>query len=290
MRARTRRRLALALAWLGFAPIVSGAAGPEGFLPMPTTDLFRPLLADPKEPRFTMSLLKVKSDLRETTIAAVGFGENFGILRRYGEAVDTGWQLSLAGAVFAQFDINAPSSDLVNADYLIGLPLSWREGAWSTRVRVYHQSSHLGDEFLMRVHPDRINLSFESLELLAAYDLGSWRFYGGGEYLLRREPADLQRGMLHAGAEYRGAAPVWHIGELGVAHLVGGLDVKSWEQHDWSAGRSFKAGLEFRPARAAGGTARYWNLLFEAYDGPSPYGQFYTYDVAYWGLSIGLHL
>ena len=96
--------------------------------------------------------------------------------------------------------------------------------------------------------------------------------------------------MLHAGAEYRGGVPVWRIGELGAAHLVGGLDVKSWEQHGWSTSRSLKAGLEFRPVRDASGSARYWNLLFEYYDGPSPYGQFYTYDVRYWGLGIGLHL
>ncbi len=48
-----------------------------------------------------------------------------------------------------QFDLSAPSSDLINTDYVVGVPLSWRSGGWSTRVRLYHQSSHLGDEFLL---------------------------------------------------------------------------------------------------------------------------------------------
>ncbi len=92
---------------------------------LPATQIFAPLRADPKEPRFFVSVLKVNSGSRDTTIGAVGFGKNFGIVRRETRA-GLDWQLGLAGAVFAQFDLEAPSSDLINADYVIGLPLTWR--------------------------------------------------------------------------------------------------------------------------------------------------------------------
>jgi len=266
------------------------AAMAADITPLPEKDLFRPLLADPKEPRFQVSALRVDSDVHDSTVGAVGFGENFGIARWPGRHAQEAWQLNLSAGVFAQFDLDAPSDDLVNADYIVGFPVSYRNDRWSARLRFYHQSSHLGDEYLLRVHPDRVNLSFESLETLVSYEWERWRVYGGGEYLVFREPEELEPGILHAGVEYRASEPSWNIGTLGAARLVGGLDAKSWEQHDWDVALSLKLGLEFRPQRDAGRSGRSWNLLLEFYDGPSPYGQFYTYEVRYWGLGLVLHL
>lgn len=258
-------------------------------IPLPATDLFTPLPADPKEPRFFVSMLQVDSDLRDTTLGAVGFGENFGIVRRETLA-DFDWQLGIAGAVFAQFDLEAPSADLVNADYIIGLPLTWRYSDWSGRVRVYHQSSHLGDEYLLREEPQRVNLSFESLEMIAAYDFAAFRLYGGGEYLFHRDPTDLGKSLLHAGLDWRGREVAFRMGDLGGARWVAGLDVKRWEQNNWATQLSAKAGLEFAPLGNSGHNARRWSVLLEIHDGPSPYGQFYPLDVRYWGIAIQLGL
>ncbi len=257
--------------------------------PLPTTHLFTPLRADPKEPRFFVSMLGINSDYHDTTIGAVGFGENFGIVRR---KTPTGleWQLSLSGAVFAQFDLESSSADLVNADYVIGLPVTWRHGDWSGRVRLYHQSSHLGDEYLLREQPQRVNLSFESIETIVAYDFGPIRFYGGGEYLFHRDPTDLGKSLLHAGLDWRGRDIAFRMNELGGARWVAGLDVKSWEQNNWEPQLSVKAGLEFAPITNTGRSARHWSALLEFYDGPSPYGQFYPIDVHYWGIAIQLGL
>jgi hypothetical protein len=175
----------------GRAPEKSGSACRSGQEPMPldeqsrttplpTTQLFAPLRADPKEPRTFMSALQVDSALRDTTVGAVGFGEHFDIVRRE-TRVDWNWQFGIAGAVFAQFDLETPSSDLINADHVIGLPWTWRRGDWSGRMRLYHQSSHLGDEFLLNTQPQRVNLSFEAIEAIVAHDFGVVRVYGGGE-------------------------------------------------------------------------------------------------------------
>lgn len=256
---------------------------------LPATHLFEPLRADPKEPRFFVSMLKIDSALYDTTLGAVGFGENFGIVRSQTRA-GVNWQLGIAGAVFAQFDLKAPSSDLVNADYVIGVPLTWRREDWSGRVRVYHQSSHLGDEFLLRTQPQRVNLSFEAIELIVAYDFDGMRFYGGGEYLFHHDPDDLDESLLHAGVDWRGRQVVVSMADLGGAHWVAGLDVKRWQQSDWQAQVSVKAGLEFAPLNSNRQNARRWSVLAELYDGPSPYGQFYPMDVRYWGLAIQLGL
>ena len=255
--------------------------------PLPTTQLFTPLRADPKEPRFFVSALQVDSAPRDTTLGAVGFGEHFGIVRRE-TSNGAGWQLGIAGAVFAQFDLEAASSDLMNADYVIGLPLTWRHGDWSGRLRLYHQSSHLGDEFLLSTQPQRVNLSFEAIEAIVAYDFGNLRLYGGGETLFDRDPTDLGKHLLQAGLDWRGREIAFRLGDLGGARWVAGLDVKRWQQNDWAAQISAKAGLEFAPL--AEGSSRRWNAMLEFYDGPSPYGQFYPQDVRYWGIALQLGL
>lgn len=262
-------------------------ARPRQSTPMPSTGIFKPLRADPKEPRFFVGGLKVDSDAHSTNIGAVGFGEHFGLLgRETWPGVE--WQLGLAGAVFAQFDLSAPSSDLVNADYVIGLPVAWRAGDWSGRIRVYHQSSHIGDEYLLRVQPERVNLSYESVEVLAAYDIGGLRMYGGGEYLFRRDPVDLGKGLVHAGLDWSSREVAFRIGDLGAARWVAGLDVKRWQQRSWARQVSAKAGFEITPASST--STRRWSALLEYYDGPSPYGQFYPLDLRYWGIAIQLGL
>jgi hypothetical protein len=70
----------------------NGQAGPTGNpesadsepprpVPLPPPDLFRPLLADPKQPQFAASYLWASSGRIETRVGAVAFGENFGIVR-----------------------------------------------------------------------------------------------------------------------------------------------------------------------------------------------------------------
>lgn len=99
-----------------------------------------------------------------------------------GKRVGDGVQLSLSATVFAQFDLGATSYDLLNSDFVIGLPITIRHGAFSMRLRPYHQSSHLGDEYLLREpsnRHDRVNLSFESMEGIVSIDAGPVRVYGG---------------------------------------------------------------------------------------------------------------
>lgn len=256
------------------------AAGCQSAVALPRGDLFAPLLADPKEPQFFMSLRAVEPpDDDRVSVAAVGFGESFGLYRNAGRREGDGFQADVAGGLFAQFNVDAPSSDLVNADYVVGLPLSYRAGPNALRLRIYHQSSHLGDEFLLAPGaPERENLSFESIELLGSHDLPPFRLYAGGEYLFRREPDDLEPGGLHGGVEFRSTEP-W----FGTVHWIGGLDLKSWQQHDWEVSVSLVLGVEFDSPAMDGRRVR---LVLEAYDGFVPYGQFYDQQIAYLGFGL----
>jgi hypothetical protein len=261
-----------------------GALGTVGF---PQDQIFCPLLADPKEARSFVTLLRGTFPSfddpsgERTTIAAVGLGDSFGLVRWGGPAPGEGLQLDLIGSIFAQFDIGTSSNDLINADYIVGLPLTFRRSGFSTRVRVYHQSSHLGDEYLLRAEDiERENLSFESVELLLSQEIGPLRAYVGGERLFRREPGTLAREVFHGGAELR-------TGRAGAVQLVGGVDVKSTERFDWSPAISGRAGIEVVRRGPGGHPGRLISLMLEVYDGPSPYGQFFQDDISYVG--VGLH-
>jgi hypothetical protein len=264
--------------------LILGSAPGRAQEPLPRGDLFRPLLADPKQPQFFASALWIKGPRLDTQVSAVGLGESIGLVR----APDGDWQVSVAAGVFSQFNLRTRSNDLLNTDFVIGVPVSWRRGRTSGRLRLYHQSSHLGDEFILNTQPERVNLSFESLEALVSRELGSWRAYGGAEYIVRHEPADLKAGLLHAGVEYRHPQSLFRLGSLGDGRAVAALDAKSSQERKWQMGWSVRAGLEFTPAKPT--TARRLSMLLHAYDGPAPYGQFYQDNVTWVGIGIHFSL
>jgi hypothetical protein len=266
-------------------------AGKErGYIPLPRGEVFCPLIADPKAIRSFFSYQRGDAADFAGDIAAVGIGDEFGFFRVAGERPGDGVQMGLTGAVFAQFDLSTSSLDLLNADYLIALPLTFRRSGFSTRLRVYHQSSHLGDEFLLRPEPpERENLSFESADLVLSQDIGAFRGYAGGEYFFRREPNSLPKKLLHGGVELRPRASVG-FGTIARARLIAAADVKAVSDSSWRVGVNLRAGFEVGRPREPELPGRRWSLLFEYYEGPSPYGQFHRSDIRLTGLGIHFSL
>lgn len=259
-----------------------------GWTWLPQGKLFCPLAADPKASRSFASYLRGDfSSLADpsptgTNLASVGLGDSFALLRLPGLRPGNGIQVDIEGAVFSQFNLDRESLDLVNADYLVGLPITMRVDGFTTRLRVYHQSSHLGDEFLLgSTFEDRVNLSFESAEVIVSQEIGRFRLYGGGEAFFRREPAELVDRIVHAGAEIR---PV----VFGNGRVFGAVDVKAAPDQGWDRAVSAKAGIEIARVPTPGHPAEVITISFEYYDGLAPYGQFYLESIRFWGVSLQL--
>jgi hypothetical protein len=287
------RRLPPILFFFLFAAASAGflnAAPVEKSLPvlnkvvfLPEGDLFRPLLADPKQPQFYMSYLGYRSDVAHFTAWHVGFGETLGIVRWSNGAEDwEGLQLNMMAGVLAQFNWSAESRDLINADYIVGPTLTGRRGPFGARLRLFHQSSHLGDELLLSTPIARVNLSFEALDLMADVKMRHLRIYGGGGYLVSREPRDLKRNTIQAGTEFLGASTWFQW-----LRPIAALDLKWSEQQRWRRNISLKAGWELGSARY---DRRHLRFFFEFYNGFSPFGQFFNAKVQYigGGLYIGI--
>ncbi|MEX2280859.1 MAG: DUF1207 domain-containing protein, partial [Gemmatimonadota bacterium] len=141
----------------------------SGVIPLPQGALFCPFIADPKSEHSFVSYLRgdfatiAEEPESDTNIGAIGLGDSYGLFRIAGSGSVSALQLDVMAGIFAQFNIDQPSFDLINADYLVGLPLTFRTSGFSARARLYHQSSHLGDEFLLARQPERENVSFESI-------------------------------------------------------------------------------------------------------------------------------
>lgn len=223
----------------------------------------------------------MKTEYGWFNVGSVGFGENFGLLRSPGTREGDGWQLGVSGAVFALFNLDADSSDLLNADYYIGFPLSIRRGRFSARIRPFHLSSHLGDEYLLEPQPgppvERINLSYEAVELLGSWERRGLRVYGGGFRIFHTD-TPLEKTRAQAGVEVRGHLLNWHS-----ARLVAGVDLQAWDETDWDLDLSVKAGLRLRSPYAG---PRSILFLLEFYDGHLPHGQFYPLETRYYGFGI----
>ena len=115
-------------------------SGPPETVFLPAGNLFKPLLADPKEPRFYISYLTFRRGATKNQGAVGGYGEIFGLYRSDSSTGGYSWQANFSGSVHAQFDLDSPTFDLVNTDYTFGFPFSIRKGAESYRIVIYHRA------------------------------------------------------------------------------------------------------------------------------------------------------
>lgn len=245
---------------------------------LPRENLFGELIADPRWPRFSTSLQFYGGETELNTVFAANLGATIPV---YGwTALGGQWQLGVQGGVFSIFDLDSESFDLINADYLFGLPLSARYGAFSAMVRFAHQSSHLGDEFVLRADTERINLSYEAINALVSYGMfDALRVYGGGGAIVRSDP-DLAAPFVQAGVEVTSPDPL--IGNI--LYPVAAFDFQTAEELDWEQNYSVRAGLELRTPFLE---ERRLQLLFEYFNGRSPNGQFFEEELE--TLGVGLH-
>ena len=244
--------------------------------------LFEPLVADPRWPHFFASYnyYETSGDDSLENIASVGFGETISLVRKT-FANNLRVEGGIQAGVFAIFDVEAESKDLVNADYFVGPYAAFRYGDFSLLTRVYHQSSHLGDEYILRdVNIDRVNLSYEAVDLIASLELPyGFRVYGGGGYLFDQDPSDLKPWMTQYGVEFRSP----HTIAGNALRPIFAADFQNREENDWDLDLSLRLGVQVEdPGRFS--QRMLWML--EYYDGRSPNGQFYEDRLKYYGLGV----
>lgn len=173
--------------WYGFNPCytANGCGDPDwlfnGMFIPDYPPLFPEFMANPREVCLSVGW-RFNDQVFSKNMIDVSYGQPFPIWRWFNVFCDgDAMEIDLQGALWAIFDPLHESAPLVNADYYFGFPLTWACGPWSWRLRGYHISSHIGDEFLL-VYPgfNRKNPSAQYLDFFVAYQLSrEIRIYSG---------------------------------------------------------------------------------------------------------------
>lgn len=255
----------------------------SGLVFLPRRPLFEPLLADPRWPRLSGTMVRYNS-AELGRVWAANFGGSLPLIG--GDARGGGqWQWGAQASVFTLWNMDTLSNDHLNADYLVGFPVTWRWNKLSAMARLYHVSSHLGDEYML-THPDvaRVNLSYESADFVVSYlPRDALRVYGGAGRMLRRDPKDTPPGSLQAGAEYAHPHAYWN----GRLRPVAALDLQKHKKSGWeTTDVSARAGVQLEHRTHASRRAL---LLFEFYRGKDPNGQFFRRTVQHAGFGLTVY-
>ena len=280
---RTARLFALVGAFAALAgSSVSAEEAKHPVRVFPRVSLFAPLAADPRWPKFLAGYSYYFGDSDIQHVGSAEAGASIAIVQK--DARRRGaWEIGLQVGIFAIFDLAGDSTDLLNADYLGGLTFTYAVDSIAVIVRYVHQSSHLGDEYLLNNEVDRINLSFENLDALLSYQVREWaRVYGGAGAMVRAEPSSLRRWSLQFGTELRPlSTQTTHKLEL-----LLGLNLRLWQETGWVPDASVIAGITLDPI---GESSYRVDFLLRYYIGRSPNGQFFTERIQALGPAIQLY-
>lgn len=243
----------------------------------PETFLYRPYLADPRQSRTGTKVLfpavpskgnmKIENCLGTTRPLA-----RWQDPRNPGEAAE----FSIEAAVFSRFDFSE-DWDMDAADYRFGFPFAYRYGDVTTKVHLWHLTSHLGDEYMTRLstldrqsyHNDEIcwGISWQATPQLRLYGELGYGIYTGPA----TEPGRAQAGMEYLMGE-----------ENSLTHPYLAVDLSTRKETDWNVNLCAQLGLVLRSKPDVSG----FRFLAEYYRGSDQQTQFKEWREHYLALGV----
>jgi hypothetical protein len=241
--------------------------------------IFEPLMADPRWPRIAISyqLFTDNGDLNNLLASAIG-----GTIPVYRDDrhVTGRSQVAVQAAAFAINDLDTSSWDLLNSDYRFGLAFMNQRGPVSSIFRIYHFSTHAGDEAILNSGAERVKISYEAIDSIFSYNPREWlRVYGGSAYLFSRHPKELDPWAFQYGVELKSSRQY-----LKILRPVAGVNLYHTEENNWHSELSVRLGAEIENQTTQWHKVQF---LLGYSNGPSAFGQFN--DQSHEFLDIGMH-
>lgn len=237
--------------------------------------LWRQFVADPRALTYSAGWRFNDNALAKNTIP-VSFADYFALYRWHGVWPYCGsMEFGVEGGLWAVFDPLHESSPLIDADYYIGFPLVYAFGNWQFRLRGYHISTHLGDEFLLN-HPgfDRRNPSAEYLDFYGSYYFGDQiRLYAGLGYIVHQDISFRYKRFFQAiGVEVRALGYGYYDSkQCLLGHPFFGAHIRGSRDYKRHIDQTYVLGYEW--VKLAG-LERATRIFIEYHDGYSVDGQF----------------
>jgi hypothetical protein len=210
----------------------------------------------------------------------VVLGENFPLLALQGGRRPI--VLGFGSQVYGRFSLSDPKSALISTDWVVGINTTATLQSWALTLEVYHESSHLGDEYGDLFPSDRLDWTREVLGGWASYAAGVWRFTAGASYVLD-DQLRLPASAGSFGIDYRGRSQSFMGGNI---RPVAGLYTEASAATSWRVSTSAKLGVSF----ATPGDGHDLGLGLIAHDGLSTQRQFYRQESQYIGLELRFDL
>lgn len=250
-----------------------------------STVLFQPLVADPRETNYSAEY-RYGDRVIGKQVVAVSLGDCFPIFRwKHVLPWKGDMQVGIQAGIWSLFcmgreECNGEIAQLVNTDYFVGIPVDYASGKWAFRFRVYHISSHLGDEYLVD-NPDvkRVNPSFEAFDVTTSCQItpGIRLYFGPGFVFHSDHSYYINPLYVQYGAELRmfGHKNHYH-GLFGTPFLA--INFRNWQAVHWRLDGSGMIGYEWSKLQGIG---RKMRLFLEYHNGYSE-GQFFK-ETTSWG-------
>lgn len=196
------------------------------------------------------------------------------------------FELGLEVAAYTQFDIHEVEEGvllggLLNIDYKASSYLAYVQNKQVFKFRIFHISSHLGDDYLIRNEITTRNdqtVNYEQIDIMYMYQSKfGWIYAGLAEVFTPnayRERFSFQLG-------YQG---LYRLKESNFA-LVSGIDIKSYQQNDFYPNTRIGFGISYLKQNIPK-----IQILLEYYNGHLPYSTLEYRQVQWIGISSVLQL
>ena len=207
-------------------------------------------------------------------------GENFPIvtLRRGNHPIVLGF----GSQVYGRFSLADAKSSLISIDWLAGVNTTAWLGAWALTLELFHESSHLGDEYGERFQISRLDWSREVITGWVAYSAGQWRFTSGASYVFT-DGLGLPRPAASFGVDFKGRSPFEGVASL---QPIAGVFIEGTSATSWRLSTSAKLGV----VMVTPGRNRQFGLALIAHDGLSTQRQFFRQESRYLGVELRFDL
>jgi len=244
-------------------------------------EVFPPLTADPRETQLALSYYR-RQNKDDSDVA---LGHSWGLLRwRSGEFNDWLWEWDMEGMAYSRFQMGVGVNKFETVDFFANLPVTVRKDELSFRTTLFHQSSHLGDDYIRDTGNPGFRYSVEGVREQAALEAGRFlRLYAGAQYLFHSIP-DPHHWQLQSGFELTSVDLHWSARVP--THLFLAEDLQSRENAAWNLNSNTIAGVKigFRES------VRVVRVQVGYFTGHSPFGQFYNQREHYADVALAFEL
>lgn len=254
-----------------------------------TTELFQPLIADPRQVNYTIGY-RAADHVMGTKAVNIALGDDFPIYR-WLNVWNGDMQIGIEAGIWSVFNMDpspdwAGPTELVNTDFYVGIPITYAKNQWSFRFRGYHISSHLGDEYMVN-HPNvvRVNPSIEAIDLYTSYQASEGiRVYVGPGVIVHSDETYPEKPPLYI--QYGTEARFWGC-KFYKQKLFGtcffAMHIRNMQWLHWNFDGTYRLGYEFSKLAGVGRKFRFYTGFHQGY---SLEGQFQKDKTHYFEFNL----